>query len=483
MSLRPGEIHALLGENGAGKSTLMNILFGALTADEGSILIDGVDVTQGWSAQKAIASGVGMIHQHFSLVGEHTVLENIVMPTLDWRTLRIDWQAHRKKLASVCADFGMSIAADAVVEDLTVGERQQVEILKMLYQGARVLILDEPTSVLTPQQAENLLQMLVGFKERGYAVVIITHKLDDAMRVCDHITVLRHGKGVATVRPCDVTVDEVAHMMVAQQIARAAPRPTLRGGASAVLRASEITVAAHTVGAASQVSLTVHAGEILGIAGVAGNGQSELTEALIGLRALRGGRIILGNTDVTDCTVSERRRRGLSFVPEDRHAMGMVANMDVAANMLLQRISDKEFSRWGVLNQRAINENACQAIREFDIRVHSPKTLMGTLSGGNQQKVVLSRELSSDPCALIISEPSRGLDFASTAYVRERLMMHAEAGLGVLLISSDLDELMALSHRIAVMYQGRIIGELDAQSYDIDKIGLMMAGIESCTSL
>jgi len=476
-----GEIHALLGENGAGKSTLMNILFGTLNADGGLISIDGKAVAMSrWTTQKAITAGIGMIHQHFSLVNEHSVLENIVMPTLAWRALGMDWREHRRRLDGTAEEFGLTVQANALVADLAVGERQQVEILKMLYQGADVLILDEPTSVLTPQQIEVLFRMLLGFRERGHAVIIITHKLEDAMRLCDRITVLRQGRRIDTVRPDEVTVTEVAHMMVARKIERVVRQTQPEVAASVVLQAQDVVVPAQHAPSVDGISLSVRAGEILGIAGVAGNGQSVLVEALLGLRPVSSGRIWLNGVEVTHCDVSERRSNGLSFVAEDRHAMGMVADMDVTANMLLQRIDQKPFCRGFILDRHMMEEHARKAIREFDIRVHSPQTLMGTLSGGNQQKVVLSRELSSAPRVLIVSEPSRGLDFASAAYVRECLLERTSVGLGVLLVSSDLDELFSLSHRIVVMYQGRIIGDLDADAYDSETIGLMMAGVQTC---
>jgi len=489
--LQRGEIHALLGENGAGKSTLMSVLFGTLEADEGHIIIDGQTVTPGWTTQKAIAAGIGMIHQHFSLVSEHSVLGNIVMPTLDWRELRIDWRVHRRRLDGIAQEFDLTVPVDAQVAHLSVGERQQVEILKMLYQGADVLILDEPTSVLTPQQTEALFNMLRQFKARGYAVVIITHKLEDAMQLSDRITVLRHGQRIATVPPAKVSVAQVAQMMVARQLE---PQPGHALGhrvrqaqvaldAPVVLQAQNISVsaasAAHAL-AVQGVSLSVRTGEILGVAGVAGNGQSLLLESLLGLQPLIKGRILLNDVDVTGCDVAQRRAHGLSFVAEDRHAMSMVADMSVAANMLLHRMDQAPFSRHHVMVPHAIDACTRKIIREFDVRVPSPKTLMGSLSGGNQQKVVLSRELSANPCVLLVSEPSRGLDFAATAYVRERLLQGVRAGPGVLLVSSDLDELMSLAHRIVVMYQGRIIGELEADEYDIEKIGLMMAGVQTC---
>ena len=477
LSLRRGEIHALLGENGAGKSTLMNVLFGMLSIDAGSILIDGVDVSRGWSTRRAIAAGIGMVHQHFSLVGDYTVLENVVLPTLRWSRPSVDWAAERRRLAALCQEYGLTPDLDARVEDLSVGERQQVEILKMLFQGSRILILDEPTSVLAPQQAEALLATLRRFRDDGYTVVIITHNLDDAMRVCDRITVLRQGCKIDTVRPSDVSVDEVASLMVAHSgavpvRARSAP------GRDVALGIRELRVMEGGRPVVDGVTLDIRCGEVVGVAGVAGNGQSELAEALLGCRRIETGRILLGGSEVSTADVAERRRRGLAFVPEDRHAMAMVGGMSVAANMALQTIGEPAFSRFGVIDRAALADNAQRHIREFGIRVHSPAMRMGALSGGNQQKVVMARELSADPSALVVSEPSRGLDFAAGAYVRDRILESAERGVGILLISSDLEELMLLSHRIVVMYHGRIIGELDASAYDVNSIGLMMAGID-----
>ncbi|MDP3139123.1 MAG: ATP-binding cassette domain-containing protein, partial [Burkholderiaceae bacterium] len=372
-------------------------------ADRGKIWIDGLDVTRGWSTKDAIASGVGMIHQHFSLVREHTVLENIAMPTLGWRQLRIDWDAHRERLDTISREFGLSLNPGALVEHLTMGERQQVEILKMLYQGARILILDEPTSVLTPQQAQSLFETLGRFRDSGLSVVMITHKLSDAMRVCDRITVLRHGKFIGTVQPSDTTVSGLAQMMVAQQIepiARLRHIPAERD----VLEARALVVRNRGATAVDGVSLRVRAGEVLGIAGVAGNGQTELAQALLGLCPPHSGGIFLDRADVTGLSVRERRDAGLAFVPEDRHSMAMVAQMDVASNMILHSVGGKAFSRRGILNRAAIEANALRNVAEFDIRVRSPDAPMGTLSGGNQQKVVLSRELSGGPCALVVCE-------------------------------------------------------------------------------
>ena len=476
LSLRSGEIHALLGENGAGKSTLMNVLYGLLGIDQGEIVIGGTDVSSGWSTRRAIEASIGMVHQHFSLVDEYTALENVVMPTLRWREGRIDWRRHRERLDSLYESYGMKVPADALVQDLSVGEKQQVEILKMLFQGARILILDEPTSVLTPQQAERMLHTLTRFRDDGYCVVIITHKLSDAMQFADRITVLRHGCKMGEVLPAQTSVDEVARLMIdldlgASRMQRGQPKPDM------ILEARDLTVSGNGRAAVDGVSLALRAGEILGIAGVAGNGQSELAEAIIGLRPLASGRITLEGEDVTSKPIATRRAGGMSFVPEDRHAMAMVDGMDVASNLVLERVGGSRFARLGIIDRTAIRENAVRHIREFDIRVHSPSALMGTLSGGNQQKVVMARELSSGPRAIVVCEPSRGLDFSASAYVRERIVESAGAGVGVLLVSSDLDELLQLSHRIAVMYRGQIIGIVEADDFDVETIGLMMAGI------
>ncbi len=475
LALAAGEVRALLGENGAGKSTLMNVLYGIVRPDAGRIVVGGEDVSAHWSTRRAIARGIGMIHQHFSLVGEHSAVENIILPTLGLGDLVLDRAGHRGRVARLAAEYGFDLPLEAPVETLAVGQRQQVEILKLLYQGARVLILDEPTSVLTPQQTDTLLAMLRRFGERGHSVVLITHKLPEAFAVADRITVLRQGAHVATLERRDATAEEVARMMVAQRVG-AARRPSGAPRDETVLELRSLTVRADGHRAVDGVSLAVRAGEVVGVAGVAGNGQTELAEALLGTRQPAAGEVRVGGRDVTPRSIGERRALGLALIPEDRQVLGMVPAMSVADNLLLGRIREPGFARAGVLQLGAIARHAAAQLREYDIRAGSAAAPMGTLSGGNQQKVVLSRELGRDPKVIVACEPSRGLDLAATAYVRERLVERAAAGSGVLLVSSDLEELMALCHRIVVMFRGRIVGALEAGDYSPERLGLLMAG-------
>ncbi len=475
LALAAGEVRALLGENGAGKSTLMNVLYGIVRPDAGRIVVGGEDVTPHWSTRRAIARGVGMIHQHFALVGEHSVVENVVLPTLGWRDLVLDYAGHRGRVGRLAAEYGFDLPLDVPVETLAVGQRQQVEILKLLYQGARVRILDEPTSVLTPQQTDTLLAMLRRFGERGHTVVLITHKLPEAFAVADRITVLRQGAHVATIPRGDATAEEVARMMVGQGVAPARrPVAAPRDDAVLELRALAVRVDGHR--AVDGVNLAVRAGEVVGVAGVAGNGQSELAEAILGTRHAAAGAVRVAGIDVTLRSIGERRSLGLALIPEDRQVLGMVSAMSVADNLVLGRIRERGFARAGVLQRGAIEHHAAAELRAYDIRAGSAAAPMATLSGGNQQKVVLSRELGRDPKVIVACEPSRGLDLAATGYVRERLVERAAAGSGVLLVSSDLEELMALCHRIVVMFRGRIVGALQAGNYSAEGLGLMMAG-------
>ena len=475
LALAAGEVRALLGENGAGKSTLMSVLYGIVRPDAGRIVVGGEDVTAHWSTRRAIAHGVGMIHQHFSLVGEHSAVENVILPTLGWRDVILDRAGHHRRVAQLAAEYGFDLPLDAPVETLAVGQRQQVEILKLLYQGARVLILDEPTSVLTPQQTDTLLAMLRRFGSRGHSVVLITHKLPEALAVADRITVLRQGVHVATIERRDATLEEVARMMVAESVGPAR-RPGAAPRDETVLELRDLAVRLDGHRAVDGVSLSVRAGEVVGVAGVAGNGQSELAEAILGTRRAAAGEVRLAGIDVTLRSIGERRGFGLALIPEDRQALGMVPAMSVADNLLLGRIGEPRFARSGVLQRGAIDRHATAQLRAYDIRAGSVAAPMGTLSGGNQQKVVLSRELGRDPRMIVACEPSRGLDLAATAYVRERLVESAAAGSGVLLVSSDLEELMALCHRIVVMFRGRIAGALAAADYSAERLGLMMAG-------
>ena len=477
LTLRFGEIHALVGENGAGKSTLMNVLYGALQPSAGRILFGGQDVTPHWTTRKAIAHRVGMVHQHFSLVMEHSVLDNVIMPTFRWTDLAPKWNDCRRTLTELTKRFGFDLDADRLVEKLSIGQRQQVEILKMLYQGAKILVLDEPTAVLTPQQSERLLAMLVQLRDQGFAVVIITHKLEHALELADHITVLRSGRHIATVAKGQSSIAEVARMMVAQEV-KAAHAPSAAAFGKPVLEMQDVSIDPNGVPLLDRITLQVREGEILGIAGVAGNGQSELADAIIGLRQITGGAIRLGGKELGGSSVEQRRRGGVAIIPEDRHTHAIVGEMDIAANFILGRESGPQFSKRGVLDRKSIAEFAERCLGEFDVRARSVTTKIEFLSGGNQQKVVIGRELSANPKLIVAHEPSRGLDFAATAYIRRRLVEAAEAGAAVLLISSDLDELMELSTSVAVLYSGRIVGTVKSGDYDLEHFGLLMAGAQ-----
>ncbi|MDR7482970.1 MAG: ABC transporter ATP-binding protein [Armatimonadota bacterium] len=478
LTLRAGEIRGLVGENGAGKTTLMNILYGMLRPDAGVVVVHGRDVTAHWSTREAIRRGIAMIHQHFSLVSGHTVLENVVLPLLTWRSLRPDWRNHRERIQALGQAYGFSLSLDATVDDLSVGQRQQAEILKALYLGARLLILDEPTSVLTPQQTQALLQMLVGIRTLGHTVVLITHKLDEALAVCDRITVLRQGRHIATVAREDARTSDIARLMVDREWAVArAPTPVAEG--RCVLEVDGLVVDRPGVPVVDNVSLAVRAGEIVGVAGVAGNGQTELAEAVAGHRPARRGRIRVDGTDVAHLPAPVRAALGLSFIAEDRAVQGTVPDMTVAENLVLDRIGRPWFSRHRIVHADRLRAYARQCMQTFDIRARDADVPVRTLSGGNMQKVVLARALAHRPRALVACEPTRGLDFGSTAYIRGRLVDACREGMGMLLVSSDLEELMELAHRMVVMFRGRVVGEVSRDRFDPERIGLLMAGSRS----
>lgn len=478
IALEPAEIHAVLGENGAGKTTLMNILYGTIRPDAGRILIRGNDTTREWSARKAIESGIGMIHQHFSLIPNHTVLENVVMPRLRWHQLSVNWKNCRESVENLSAQYGFHLPIDSRIEDLAVGQRQQVEILKLLYQDATVLILDEPTSVLTPQQASALLDVLQQLRAKGYTIVFITHKLGEVLAISTRITVLRQGTHVATVPRSEATGPDLARMMVDREWSpgernRAVPPSR----AEVALRVRDLVVEGAGGGVAvNGISLEVRAGEIVGVAGVAGNGQTELAEAIVGYRPTTHGSIHIGDVDVTTKTLSDRRRMGACFIPEDRYVHGAVREMTVAENLILDRVGDPPFSARGILRTDAIRTWALDLLAEYDIRARGPEVPSGALSGGNLQKVVLARALSANPRIIVASEPTRGLDISAAEYVRDKLLEAASKGIAVLVFSSDLDELLELCYRMMVMFRGRIIGELAYEQFDLQRIGLLMAG-------
>jgi len=477
MDISEGEIRALVGENGAGKTTLMTILYGMYRPDAGRISVWGRRTGRDWSPRQAIKARIGMLHQHFSLIPNHTVLENVLMPQLGWTHMRPRWHHHRAVLEGLCREYGFSFPLEARVESLSVGQQQQVEILKLLYQGAKLLILDEPTAVLTPQQTERLLELLLRLRGQGHSVVLITHKLNEAFAVADSITVLRKGRHVATVARKDSNPRDIAFMMVDREWSAApdweleAPEP------GALLEVEDLVVGEeHQRPAVDRVSLVVRPREIVGVAGVAGNGQTELAEALVGIRRSRGGRIVIAGQDATSWSIARRLRAGLRFIPEDRHLHGMVGGLSLAENLVMDRCDRPPFSARGVLRHPVIRQAAAEAVERYGIRAPSPETPMMNLSGGNQQRAVLARALAGSPRVIVAHQPTRGLDFAATEYVRAELVRCAAQGVGVLVFSSELEELMLLCHRILVMYRGRFIGELGRDEFDAGTIGLLMTG-------
>ena len=472
-----GEIRALVGENGAGKSTLMNILYGMYRQDNGTIRIFGKDFSNKWSPRMAISQGIGMIHQHFSLIPNYSVLENVVMPLLKWTNILPQWKIWEQQVDKIVDDYGFQLRLKSRVETLSVGERQQVEILKALYQGAKILILDEPTGVLTPQQADNLFKFLVELRSRGYSVVLVTHKLNEAMSVCDKITVLRTGKHMATVEKKNVSPQEIARMMMGREWISKIENNKPPMQPKQILEVKNLSLHQDTEKLTlNNVTFSIGAGEIVGIAGVAGNGEVELAESLNGQRKITKGTINLDGACVNQWSIKKRRRAGLSYIPEDRRGAGLVLEFSVAVNIVLDRISEEPYSRMKVLQPQIIEKVAKKAIIDYAIKTQDEKTPAGNLSGGNQQKIILARVITANSKVIIACQPTWGLDFSATEYVRKKIVESAQAGTGVLLISSDLDELLELSHRILVMYQGKIVGEFSRDEVDLDRLGLLMIG-------
>lgn len=475
-TLEPGEIRALVGENGAGKTTLMNILCGLYRLDEGTIRVWDKDVTKDWSPSLSISKGIGMIHQHFTLILNHTALENIVRPTLKWRDLTPPWGRFEEQVEKLCAQYHFQIKLKARVESLSMGEKQQVEILKALFQGAKILILDEPTSVLTPRQTEALLEFLPRLQQQGHSVVLVTHKLLEAEAVCDKVTVLRRGKHVGTVKKEDTTLQKVARMMVDRDWispTRGIKPPEER---RVVLESNGLEVENEGAVVCDNLSVAIGAGELVGVAGVAGNGQIELAETLVGLRRPKKGAILLDGVNINKWSVDKRRLAGMGYIPEDRQKQGIVTQMSVAENLVFANVRQSPFSHRGIIRPRSINNWAEEVIKEFNIKTENHLTPAGYLSGGNQQKVILARVLSSNPRIIVACQPTRGLDFSTTEYVREKIVESVNNGVSILLISSDLDEILELSHRIVVMFKGKIAGEFKGGEVDLDQLGLMMAG-------
>ena len=480
LSLAAGEVVALLGENGAGKTTLMNILFGHYLADEGSIEIDGKVLPPG-STDAAIEAGIGMVHQHFTLADNLTVLENITLGTESLWSWRQNSRTAKDKLSTMSVEFGLSINPDMEVGELSVGERQRVEILKALYRDAKVLILDEPTAVLTPQESDDLFATLKSLTDKGLAVIFISHKLHEILAVSDRVAVLRRGAIVGEVNTKDADRAMLAEMMVGKKVARPKPRAMAHG--EPVLKLAGISTRGDSSGSRLEnIDLTINAHEIFGIAGVAGNGQSALADLLSGLIQPKAGSLELLGKTINRFSAFDMVARGIGRIPEDRHKSGIVGEMQIWENLISEDLRSKEISRFGVLisKPKAI-EKARQLIKKYDIRCEGPLAESKLLSGGNIQKLILARALSPNPAFILANQPVRGLDEGAIAYVQTQLLEARDRGVGILLISEDLDELMALSDRIAVMYHGSLSPGFATGTKSIAEIGLMMAGHNSAS--
>jgi simple sugar transport system ATP-binding protein len=475
LTVRPGQIHALLGENGAGKTTLMNVLYGLMRADEGDILIDGEPVSF-HSPKDAINAGIGMVHQHFMLVPVFTVAENVTLGVERTHRLGLlDRRRTRREVLDLSSRYGLDMDPDAYVENLPVGVQQRVEIIKALLREASVLILDEPTAVLTPGETEDLFRIMRQLREGGRSIVFISHKLKEVQAIADTITIIRRGKVVGD-RPPTASDQELAALMVGREVELQVHKaPATPGGV--VLDVGGLTVADDRGQVAvHDVSFQVRAGEILGVAGVQGNGQTELCEALMGLRHSTAGSVSLDGSDISHATPRDRLRAGIGYIPEDRQEDGLVSDFSVAENLVLDVYDRPPYASGIALDLDAIASSATSRVAEYDVRTTSISTAAGTLSGGNQQKVIVAREVGRDVRLLVASQPTRGLDVGSIEFVHRRIVDQRDNGVAVLIISSELDEIYALADRIAVMYEGRIVA-FRSPAVSRDELGLLMAGV------
>ena len=478
LQLRKGEIHALLGENGAGKSTLMSVLFGLYQPEEGVIKKDG-EVVKINDPNDANRLGIGMVHQHFKLVECFSVLDNIILGVEPNTAGFLQTKEAREKVVALSEKYGLHVDPDAIIEDITVGMQQRTEILKMLYRDNEILIFDEPTAVLTPQEIEELMQIMKGLAKEGKSILFISHKLNEIMEVADRCTVLRKGKYIGTVDIANTTKEELSRMMVGRDVEfvvhKDPAKPT-----DVVLDVKNMTVAskAHNNNAVKDVSFQVRRGEIVCIAGIDGNGQTELVYGISGLEPLKSGSLIFNGKDITHLPIRKRSVMGMSHIPEDRHKHGLVLDYSLENNMVLQRYFEPEFTnKAGFLRKDNIRKYAERLIEEYDVRSgQGPITPARAMSGGNQQKAIVAREIDKNPLLLIAVQPTRGLDVGAIENIHRQIVAHRDAGNGVLLVSLELDEVMALSDRILVMYEGEIVAELDPKKTTVEEMGLYMAG-------
>ncbi len=472
-----GEVHALIGENGAGKSTLMKILYGLQQPDEGVIVVDGEEVHIS-SAKDAIALGIGMVHQHFMLVEPLTVAENLVLGSEPTSGPSLNYRAARKRTAELIERFGFDISPDTKIQDLAVGFQQQVEILKTLYRDARILIMDEPTAVLTPQETRGLFKFVREFAEGGNAVIFISHKLDEVMEICDRMSVMRDGKMIGTVEREGTNQRQLANMMVGREVIMSVEkRPAEPQGVKLELQSVTLRHPDKHKPLVDDVSFKLRAGEILGIAGIEGNGQSELVECIAGLREVDHGRILLADQDVSTKSAKEVRQAGLSHIPEDRLERGLVGEFSTAMNSILGDYYHKPYSNpLGLIDERRVEAHAAKLVQAYDVRPASTRVMAASYSGGNAQKLIVARELERGPEVLIASQPTRGVDIGAIEFIHKQIVGARDKGLAVLLVSADLNEVMSLSDRILVLFEGKVMGELTAEEANAERLGLLMSG-------
>jgi ABC-type uncharacterized transport system ATPase subunit len=479
LTVEKGEIHALLGENGAGKTTLVNIIFGLYTADSGEILWK--DKPEDFaSPREAIDAGIGMVQQHFSLVNKMTVLDNIVLNLKD-NSFFLDRAAAKKKLTDLAEKYGLYVNPDAVISDLSVGEQQRVEILKALYRNVELLILDEPTGVLTPQETTQFFDVLRNLKKEGYGIIIITHRMSEIMAISDKVTILRDGRQVADLVTADTNPEELSAYMIGRELnddyhIEGSPKKDI------MLELKNVSNhhRKHSRHKLENISLTIHKGEILGIAGVEGNGQKELAEVITGIQKAGEGEILLDGQNLAGINIRGRYEAGVSYISEDRLSDSLITGMNISENLVLREYGKLPFANHSIINKAAIRKNAAEKMKQYQVRASGKSgidTLVKLLSGGNQQKLIIARELNDHAKVIVASQPTRGLDIGATEFVRQQLIDQRNAGKGVMLISADLEEIMALSDRIAVLFGGKIVGILNREEATVQKIGLLMGGI------
>ncbi|CAI8804908.1 MULTISPECIES: ABC transporter ATP-binding protein [Bacillus] len=475
LQVKQGEIHALLGENGAGKSTLMNVLFGLYQPEQGEIKIKGnpVKIT---NPNIANDYGIGMVHQHFMLVHNFTVTENIILGNEPKNKGKIAIDEAAKEIKQLSEQYGLAVDPYAKIEDISVGMQQRVEILKTLYRGAEILIFDEPTAVLTPQEIHELIQIMKKLVQEGKSIILITHKLKEIMEVCDRCTIIRKGKGIGTVDVANTDEHKLAELMVGRQVNFKTEKIDARPKEDVLSIANLVVHDVRQLPAVKGLDLTVRAGEIVGIAGIDGNGQSELIEAITGLRKVESGSIAINGKEITNWPVRRITEEGVGHIPEDRHKHGLVLDFSVRDNIVLQTYYKNPFSNKGILNFSKITKKAKELIEQFDVRTPSEQTVARALSGGNQQKAIIAREVDRDPDLLIAAQPTRGLDVGAIEFIHKKLIEQRDKGKAVLLLSLELDEILNVSDRVAVIYEGKIVAIVNAKETNEKQLGLLMAG-------